>query len=241
MKRDTLLQIKSLQWKSWWTKALCFISNQPSPQKTDQKSLWQMKVDSHVFTLHIECVISVVRAAFLTREPWGSTEMLKRNRRDDVQKQTTFNITEGPLYLSFLTTLELQSRQTDVHAYSRWWGEALFPPLPCPLESSVSWTAFEMAGSDTSLPSNLAEPHWRAPGMFLLLMSVLWHTTAIDGRWVQFTCRLPTKLEQRKEKNPLRCYFSHVSRTVLPFNWTKFGGRLTFQMSPKALLKCPEG
>lgn len=97
-----------------------------------------MKRDSCVFTLYIEDVFSVVRAAFVTREPWGGTEIFKWNRWDDVQKQTTFNITEGPLYLRFLTTLELQSRQTDMQAYFQWWREALFSPFPCPLESSVS-------------------------------------------------------------------------------------------------------
>lgn len=97
-----------------------------------------MKRDSHVFPINTEGIISMVRASFMTCEPWGRTEMLKWNRWDDGQKQTTFNITVGPLYLSFLTTLELQSRQTDMQAYSRWWGEALFPPIPRPLESSVS-------------------------------------------------------------------------------------------------------
>ncbi len=158
-----------------------------------------MKVDFRVFTLHTECVISVVRAAFLTCEPWGWHWNAKAEQTRWCAKTNNFQHYWGTTLLEFSNYFRAPVPSN--------WRARLFPVMrgssfsPLSLSSGKLWTAFEMAGSDTSLPSNLAEPHWRAPGMFFLLMNVLWHTTAPDGRCVQFTRQLPTKLEQRKEKN----------------------------------------
>lgn len=93
-------------------------------------------------------------ARSVTREPPDPAEMLKSNRWD-VQNKHLWALLRDHLRSSFLTTLELESCQTDVQVYSQWWGKTLYFPFS-PSSGKLCIPGQHLRWQAQTLPSKLA-------------------------------------------------------------------------------------